>query len=744
MTHSTKMTEADFENYYQRMKESVDAWKEKNKAPLTLAEKILLAHLSSKSSLPSKEERGKSFVLLHPDRVAMQDATAQMALLQFVQSGKKQVAVPSTVHCDHLILAHMNEAHDLRVSNVENKEVFEFLGSASKKYGLGFWGPGSGIIHQVVLENYAFPGGLMIGTDSHTPNAGGLGMAAIGVGGADAVDVMAGLEWELLFPKVVGVKLTGRLRAWSAPKDVILKLLEIMTVKGGTNKIIEYFGDGVASLSCTGKGTIANMGAELGATTSIFPYDYKMRAYLSATERSHVAALADSYREYLNADKEVHDNPDAYYDEVIEINLDTLEPYIVGPHSPDKARPVSKLPKEAKSEGYPENLSACLVGSCTNSSYEDIYKAASVAKEALAEGKKSKVPFFISPGSMQVYSTVKRDGLLGTLEEFGGTLLANACGPCIGQWKRDDSASKGPNSIVTSFNRNFRGRNDANPETLSFISSPEMIVAYAITGSLASDPTTNFKAPKAPELPEKGFVFDHSGYVEPPKDGSSTELVVDPKSNRLQLLRPFKKWGDDAFESMTLLVKPKGKCTTDHISPAGKWLRFRGHLDNISDNMLCGASNAFCDEIGHTLNQSSGAYEAVSKVARDYKKAETVWCVVGDENYGEGSSREHAAMSPRYLGGAVVLVKSFARIHETNLKKQGMLALTFVKPSDYDLVRETDKVSVKDISSFKEGESLRVVFAHEDGSKDEIEAHHTYNKEQIAWFHAGSALNLIQ
>lgn len=745
MGQSVSMKRSDVESYYQQMESKILSWQKENKRPLTLTEKILLSHLKPGESLCSPSERGKNFVLLNPDRVAMQDATAQMALLQFIQSGKKSVAVPSTVHCDHLILAHMNEKEDLRIANIENKEVFNFLQSASKKYGLGFWGPGSGIIHQVVLENYAFPGGLMIGTDSHTPNAGGLGMTAIGVGGADAVDVMAGLPWELLFPKIVGVKVTGRFRPWASPKDVILKLLEILTVKGGTNKIIEYFGEGASAISCTGKGTITNMGAELGATTSLFPYDKKMHSYLEATERSDVAELASKFSHCLTADKEVMARPEDYYDEVIHINLDELEPYIVGPHSPDKARPVSALPSESTKEGYPQNLSACLVGSCTNSSYEDIYKAASVAKEALSKGLKSKVPFFISPGSMQIYATIKRDGLLKTLEDFGGTLLANACGPCIGQWKRDDEASKGPNSIVTSFNRNFRGRNDANPETLSFIASPEMVVAYAITGSLGSVPfeEADLKPPTAPELPEQGFVFDRSGFIDGTQITEEVELVVTPSSERLQILAPFKARTSEEFQNQTLLIKTTGKCTTDHISPAGKWLRFRGHLDNISDNMLCGSSNAYSDEIGHTLNQESGKYSPVSEVARAYKASGTVWFVVGDENYGEGSSREHAAMSPRHLGGATILVKSFARIHETNLKKQGMLALTFSKPQDYDLVKETDKLSIKDIDAFSEGKPLHLELQHADGSIDKLEASHTYNKEQIAWFKAGSALNLI-
>lgn len=740
--------------HYEQLKEKLPHYRKQLERPLTLAEKILFSHLQEDSNLKSLK-RGKSFILLQPDRVAMQDATAQMAILQFIQSGRKQVAVPSTVHCDHLIRAHMGSDKDMKTANDENAEVFEFLRSSSQKYGLGFWGPGSGIIHQVVLENYAYPGALMIGTDSHTPNAGGLGMLAIGVGGADAVDVMAGKPWELLNPKVVAVKLTGQLKGWSAPKDVILKVLEIMTVKGGTNKIVEYIGEGAESISCTGKGTITNMGAELGATTSVFAYDRAMEAYLKETERADIAELANQYADCLRPDPEVVANPKEYYDEVIEIDLNQLEPYIVGPHSPDLARPVSKLAPEVKEKSYPNNISACLIGSCTNSSYEDIYKAASVAKEAMKHGIKSKVPFFISPGSMQIFATIKRDGLLQTLEEFGGTVLANACGPCIGQWKRDDIKDGESNSIVTSFNRNFRGRNDANKETLGFISSPEMVVAYAITGDLSFNPASDkvktpdgkevlLSTPNAPELPEKGFVKDRSGYLEPADDGDSVEVIVKPTSERLELLAPFAKWNGQDFQDHLLLVKVKGKCTTDHISPAGKWLRFRGHLNNISDNMLLGANNFAGGEPGQGLNQLSGERgEGLSSIARKYKEAEKPWIIVGDDNYGEGSSREHAAMSPRYLGASTVIVKSFARIHETNLKKQGVLALTFANPGDYDKIQETDKVSVKNLDSFSPGKNLTLSIKHADGSVDEFEAQHSYNAEQIEWFKAGSSLNMI-
>lgn len=753
--NSRVATKAEYvEQQYKDLAKSLPGFRKQLGRPLTLAEKILFSHLRHKEDL-NKLRRGESFILLDPDRVAMQDATAQMAILQFIQSGKKQVAVPSTVHCDHLIRAHVGSDADMSTAQQENSEVYNFLKSASQKYGIGFWGPGSGIIHQVVLENYAYPGALMIGTDSHTPNAGGLGMLAIGVGGADAVDVMAGNAWELLNPKVVAVKLTGKLSSWAAPKDIILKVLEILTVKGGTNKIVEYIGPGAESISCTGKGTITNMGAELGATTSVFAFDVPMAKYLKETSRPEIASLAEEYAEHLRPDPEVLQDPNKYYDEVIEIDLDQLEPYIVGPHSPDLARPVSKLREEVAKESYPERVSACLIGSCTNSSYEDIYKAASIAKEAMKNGIKAKVPFFISPGSMQIFSTIKRDGLLQTLEEFGGTVLANACGPCIGQWKRDDIKAGERNSIVTSFNRNFRGRNDANAETLGFISSPEMVLAYAVSGDLRFNPMVDkvkgadgsevfLSVPQAPELPEKGFVKDNSGYIEPADKDNNLQVDVKADSQRLELLEPFAKWDGKDFKEHMLLVKVKGKCTTDHISPAGKWLRFRGHLNNISDNMLLGANNAFHDQAGHGLNQLSQKYgQSLSAIAREYKKERKSWVIVGDENYGEGSSREHAAMCPRFLGASTVIVKSFARIHETNLKKQGVLALTFANAADYEKIGEQDKVSVVGLNDFAPGQPLNLVVSHKEGGESKFQVKHSYNAEQIAWFKAGSSLNMI-
>ncbi|MCB9228800.1 MAG: aconitate hydratase [Deltaproteobacteria bacterium] len=739
--------------HYEKVQKKLPEYREKLGRSLTLSEKILFSHLEDDSGCAGIE-RGRSFVLLRPDRVAMQDATAQMALLQFIQSGRHKVAVPSTVHCDHLIRAHSGSEADLNVAGQENEEVYNFLRSASEKYGIGFWGPGSGIIHQVVLENYAFPGGLMIGTDSHTPNAGGLGMLAIGVGGADAVDVMAGQPWELLYPKIIAVHLKGSMKGWTAPKDVILKVLDILTVKGGTNKIVEYIGEGAASFSCTGKATITNMGAELGATTSVFACDQSMTEYLRGTGREDLAALTEKFRECLVPDPETLQNPGRFYDEVLEIDLDQLEPYIVGPHSPDLARPVSQFAAEITKEAYPDHVSACLIGSCTNSSYEDIYKASSVAKEALKLGLKSKVPFYISPGSAQIFATIRRDGLLETLKEFGGTVLANACGPCIGQWKRDDIKAGEKNAIVTSFNRNFRGRNDANQETLGFISSPEMVVAYALSGKLGFNPATDtvtaadgrqvlLSVPKGPRLPEKGFSEDSSGYHPPSEHGESLQVVVNPSSKRLQLLEPFARWDGEDFDKHLLLVKVKGKCTTDHISPAGQWLRFRGHLDHISDNLLLGACNAFRDKPGHGLNQLSGKEGSLSAVARDYKAAGHRWIVVGDENYGEGSSREHAAMSPRFLNASTVLVRSFARIHETNLKKQGILPLTFADPQDYEKVLEGDKISVLGLKQLAPGKTLTVILYHQDGSEDKIEVRHSCNNEQIAWFRAGSSLNLM-
>jgi aconitate hydratase len=747
-------TPAMVKNSCEKIASRAEKYRKELGRDLTLAEKILFAHLDGEASVKSLK-RGSSFIMLRPDRVAMQDATAQMAILQFIQSGRKKVAVPSTVHCDHLILARKGVKEDMKVANSENEEVFNFLQTSSNKYGIGFWKPGAGIIHQVVLENYAFPGGLMIGTDSHTPNAGGLGMLAIGVGGADAVDVMAGMPWELLNPKIVGVKLTGQMKGWTAAKDVILALLGKMTVKGGTNKIIEYFGPGTRSISCTGKATITNMGAELGATCSVFPYDERMSVYLRGTERSALADIADNHAADLRCDADVEANPGKYFDEVIEIDLSTLEPHIVGPHSPDLDRPVSKMRDEVREKNYPDHVSATLIGSCTNSSYEDISRAAAVAKFCLDNGLKAKTQLLVSPGSDQIFNTIERDGLLKTLVDFGGTVLANACGPCIGQWQRDDMAKGKPNSIVTSFNRNFRGRNDANPETLSFISSPEMVMAYAVSGSLSFDPNRDtiktpsgkelkLCLPEGPEVPKAGFQPGDSGFVEPAADGSKVTVNVNPASERLQILSPFGKWDGKDFTGHTLLVKTKGKTTTDHISPAGKWLRFRGHLDRISDNMFLGATNAFQAEIGKAKNAFTGEIKNISDVARDYKAKGNRWIVVGDENYGEGSSREHAAMSPRLLGVSAVIVRSFARIHETNLKKQGVLALTFANPADYDKVQEGDKISVTGLVSFAPGKPLTVTLEHQDGKKDSIQANHSYNAEQIAWFKAGSALNLMK
>lgn len=719
--------------------------------PLTLTEKILYAHLSEDLSKPAV--RGESYIDFNPDRVAMQDATAQMALLQFMTAGRTHAAVPSTVHCDHLIQAESGAKQDLARANQESKEVFDFLQSVSNKYGIGFWKPGAGIIHQVILENYAFPGGMMIGTDSHTPNAGGLGMVAIGVGGADAVDVMAGMPWELKFPKVIGVKLTGKLSGWTSAKDVILKLSGILTVKGGTGAIVEYFGEGTSSISCTGKGTICNMGAEIGATTSVFPYDSRMADYLKATDRAKVAALADSIKESLIPDAEVEKNPEAYYDRVIEINLSELEPHINGPYSPDKAWKLSEFAAAVKEHGYPENLSVALIGSCTNSSYEDIERATSVAKQAIKHGLKARSPLTITPGSEQVRATIQRDGHLDTLQELGGVVLANACGPCIGQWVRHDVAFGEKNSIITSYNRNFSGRNDANPGTHAFVASPELVIAFALAGSLTFNPTkdklTNesgtafaLEPPHGDELPKRGFEQGDFGYIQPAKDGSQVQVVVDPKSDRLQLLEPFAPWDKKDFKGLRILVKAAGKCTTDHISPAGKWLRYRGHLDNISNNLLTGAVNAYRDEIGKGLNPLTNAIEPLPMIARQYKNKGIAWVVVGDENYGEGSSREHAAMEPRFMGCKAVIVKSFARIHETNLKKQGVLALTFANPADYEKIREDDLLDIP-LQDFAPGKQLKLVIHHADKSVEEIPLNHSYNAAQIEWFKAGSALNLI-
>jgi aconitate hydratase len=722
--------------------------------PLTLAEKILYTHLHSDQPLESFG-RGKSYVDFAPDRVAMQDATAQMALLQFMQAGRKKVAVPSTVHADHLIQAKVGADKDLQEAINKNNEVFNFLASVSNKYGLGFWKPGAGIIHQVVLENYAFPGGMMIGTDSHTVNAGGLGMVAIGVGGADAVDVMAGMPWELKWPKLIGVKLTGKLSGWTSPKDVILKVAGILTVKGGTGAIVEYFGEGALSMSCTGKGTICNMGAEIGATTSTFGYDESMERYLRATERGEVADLANGIKAHLTADPEVYANPEKYFDQVIEIDLNTLEPHLNGPFTPDLATPVSKMKEEALKNGWPLKVEVGLIGSCTNSSYEDISRAASLAEQAVKKGIKPKAQFTITPGSEQVRFTIERDGFIDTFEKIGANVFANACGPCIGQWSREGAEKQEKNTIVHSFNRNFAKRADGNPNTYAFVGSPEMVTAVAIAGRLDFNPITDtlvnekgetvkLDEPTGFELPPRGFDVEDAGYQAPAEDGSGVEVVVSPTSDRLQLLEGFKPWEGTDLKGLKLLIKAFGKCTTDHISMAGPWLRFRGHLDNISNNMLIGAVNAFNQETNKVLNPLTNAYEEVPNTARAIKAAGMGSVVFGDENYGEGSSREHAAMEPRHLGVRAVIVKSFARIHETNLKKQGMLALTFVNKADYDKVQERDTVDITGLTAFAPGKNLTIVLHHADGSTDSFEVAHSYNAPQIGWFHAGSALNLIK
>jgi len=722
--------------------------------PLTLAEKILYSHLDASTEL-TDYPRGSSYVDFNPDRVAMQDATAQMALLQFMQAGRPKVAVPSTVHCDHLITAKVGAKDDLAVANTESKEVFDFLASVSNKYGIGFWKPGAGIIHQVVLENYAFPGGMMIGTDSHTVNAGGLGMIAIGVGGADACDVMAGLPWELKMPKLIGVKLTGKLNGWTSAKDVILKVAGILTVKGGTDKVIEYFGEGAISLSCTGKGTICNMGAEVGATTSTFGYDESMSRYLSATGRADVAALADTIKEHLTGDKEVYADPKKYFDEVIEINLSELEPHVNGPFTPDLATPISKLKEVATANGWPLKIEAGLIGSCTNSSYEDISRAVSLAKQVSAKGLKSKAEFMINPGSEQIRFTIERDGFLDVFKEVGATVFTNACGPCIGMWDRVGAEKKEKNTIIHSFNRNFAKRADGNPNTYAFVASPELVAAMAIAGDLTFNPLTDtltnekgeqvkLDEPSGYELPPKGFDVDDAGFQAPAKDGSNVQVLVSPESNRLQLLDPFAAWDGVDMKGLKLLIKAKGKCTTDHISMAGPWLKFRGHLDNISNNMLIGALNAFNEKTDSVKNQLTGDYDGVPAVQRQYKAKGIGSIVVGDENYGEGSSREHAAMEPRHLGVRAVLVKSFARIHETNLKKQGMLGITFANPADYDKIQEDDIIDINGLTTFKPGVPLTLVLNHADGSKEEFKVNHSYNAQQIEWFKAGGALNIIR
>ncbi|MEO8172062.1 MAG: aconitate hydratase [Sediminibacterium sp.] len=739
---------------YAEMPAKVDAARKELGRPLTLSEKILFAHLHADQKLTGFE-RGKSYVDFAPDRVAMQDATAQMALLQFMQAGRPKVAVPSTVHCDHLITAKVEAKLDLQVANTESKEVYDFLASVSNKYGIGFWKPGAGIIHQVVLENYAFPGGMMIGTDSHTVNAGGLGMIAIGVGGADACDVMAGLPWELKWPKLIGIKLTGKLNGWTAPKDVILKVAGILTVKGGTGAIVEYFGEGATSMSCTGKGTICNMGAEIGATTSTFGYDASMSRYLKATGREEIATAADGIAAYLNADTEVYEDPTKYFDEVIEINLSELEPHLNGPFTPDLATPISKMKEAAAANGWPTKIEVGLIGSCTNSSYEDISRAVSLAKQVKAKGLTLKSEFTITPGSEQVRFTVERDGFLDEFNSIGAKVFANACGPCIGMWDRVGAEKKEKNTIVHSFNRNFAKRADGNPNTFAFVGSPELVTALAIAGDLNFNPLTDtltndkgeqvkLDAPSGFELPVRGFAVDDPGYQAPAADGSGVSVAVDPSSKRLQLLAPFDAWEGTDLKGLKLLIKAKGKCTTDHISMAGPWLKFRGHLDNISNNMLIGAVNFFNEKTDNVKNQINGIYGPVPATQRAYKAQGIGTIVVGDENYGEGSSREHAAMEPRFLGVRAILVKSFARIHETNLKKQGMLALTFVDKTDYDKILEDDSIDINGLTNFTPGQALTITLNHADGTRHVIQVQHTYNQQQIEWFKAGAALNIIR
>ena len=740
---------------YRKMSENLNKLRQRTNKPLTLADKILLTHLDDPGH--AEIEVGESYLQLRPDRVAHQDVTGQMAILQFMQAGKDRVAVPTTVHCDHLIQANLGREPDTAKAILENNEVYKFLESASAKYGMGFWRPGAGIIHQVVLENYAFPGGLMIGTDSHTPNASGLGMLAIGVGGADGADVMAGLTWELKYPKRIGIHLTGKLQGWTAPKDVILFLASVLTVSGGTNAIIEYFGPGARSISCTGKATISNMGAELGATGSLFPYDAHMSRYLHATKRGHLASLADCNIHLLEADPEVEAFPENFFERIIEINLSELEPYVAGPHTPDLARPISQLAEEVSKMGYLDEISVALIGSCTNSSYEDMSRASDIALQAQKHGGKSAVPILVTPGSEQIRATIERDGQMDALRKIDAKVLANACGPCIGQWNRAESEKGKPNTIVTSYNRNFPKRNDGSGQTMNFIASPEIVVAFGLAGRLTFNPMKDnlqsvdgtpykLEAPNiAPDVPSNGFVEGDDTYVEPPENGDHIDVVIDPSSNRLQVLEPFAVWDGGDFIESALLVKVVGKCTTDHISPAGPWLRFRGHLDNLSENMLTGAVNSYSGEVGIGFDHISGERNvSLPEIARRYKRSGVQWVVVGDSNYGEGSSREHAALSPRHLGAVAIIVRSFARIHETNLKKQGLLALTFTDPDDYDLVQEQDRISLLGLKDLTPGKAIDCVLHHIDGSRDMIQLTHTYNKSQIMWFKAGSALNLLR
>jgi aconitate hydratase len=740
---------------YDKLEENVSKFRKIVNRPLTLAEKILVGHLEE-TETAKNIEMGKSYVFLKPDRVALQDVTGQMVILQFMQSGLKRVSLPTTIHCDHLIQARVGSEQDTKLALDENSEVYKFLESASRKYGMGFWKPGAGIIHQVVLENYAFPGGLMIGTDSHTPNAGGLGMIAVGVGGLDAAEVMAGFPWELLYPKRIGVYLKGELNGWASPKDIILYVASKLTVSGGTNAIVEYFGPGARTISCTGKATITNMGAEVGATCSLFPYDKKMEDYLRATGREKIANLANNHKGLLAADDDVEQHPAKYFDRIIEIDLSTLEPYIVGPHTPDLARPISQLADDVKKNNYLDTISVALIGSCTNSSYEDMTRAANVAEQARIKGLKVRVPLLVTPGSEQIRATIERDGQMETLKEVGATVLANACGPCIGQWRRPELKPGELNTIVTSFNRNFPGRNDGRRETMSFMGSPELIVALALGGQLSFNPLKDtittpdgkkliLEPPKkAPEVPPKGFQIVKDVYVPPSEIPDLVAVAIPNNSSRLQKLEPFPKWDGKDFINLPILLKAKGKCTTDHISPAGSWLQFRGHLDKISDNIFLGAVNAYNSEVGKGKNLLTGTIESFPVIARQYKAKGFRWIVIGDNNYGEGSSREHAAMSPRYLGCAAVIVRSFARIHETNLKKQGVLALTFANPADYDKIHESDRISVVGLSEMQLGKQLRAYIHHEDGTKEEILLNHSYNNFQIKWFQAGSALNILR
>ena len=740
---------------YEKLEKNIKKFRNTLKRSLTLTEKILAGHLEDEFLNKLLDEKN-NYVFLRPDRVALQDVTGQMVMLQFMQAGLKSVTLPTTVHCDHLIQARTEGKSDTKLAMYENNEVYKFLETASSKYGAGFWNPGAGIIHQVVLENYAFPGGLMIGTDSHTPNAGGLGMIAVGVGGLDAAETMAGMPWELLYPKRIGVYLKGELSGWTAPKDVILYVAGKLSVSGGTNSIIEYFGPGVESISCTGKATITNMGAEIGATCSIFPYDKRMETYLNSTNRKEIASLANDHMTLLQADPEVEKNPGQFFDKVIEIDLSTLEPHVVGPHTPDLARPISKLSDEVDSKEYIDKISVALIGSCTNSSYEDMSRSSSVAKQAQKHGIKAKIPLLVTPGSEQIRSTIERDGQIDTLKSIGATVLANACGPCIGQWQRPELKDGEKNSIVTSFNRNFPGRNDGKRDTMNFIASPEIITALALGGSLSFNPLEDLLEGKdgkkiklsppeiAPEVPANGFVITEGVYVSPSENPENVNVLIDPKSDRLQKLEPFSSWDGSDFTKLNLILKAKGKCTTDHISPAGPWLRLRGHLDNLSDNLLLGAVNAFNDEVGKAKSVLSNNIESCSDIARSYKEKNMRWVIVGDNNYGEGSSREHAAMTPRFLGCAVVIAKSFARIHETNLKKQGILALTFENSNDYDKIKEDDKISISGLTNFKPDKSLQCELQHSDGKSEKIILKHSYNSSQIEWFTAGSALNVLK